>query len=261
MKACVTGATGFVGAHVVRALVERGDDVRAAYRDRARLERLGGLDVETVRADALDRKALRRAAKGCDVLFHAAGLVASSPARRVWEANAMSARVAVEAAAGAGVPRVVLTSSVAAIGPVPAGEVGSEDDLYRGGGLGLTYADAKHEGEAEALAAAARTGVELVIVNPCYVLGVPLDRSYPGETSARTVANYMRGRLPAVVDGETDIVDVEDVAAGHLQAAERGTPGERYVLGGHAIEWVDLIDRIAHISGVSKPLMVIPREV
>src|SRR4051812_8972586 len=146
MKACVTGATGFVGAHVVRALVERGDDVRAAYRDRARLERLGGLDVETVRADALDRKALRRAAKGCDVLFHAAGLVASSPARRVWEANAMSARVAVEAAAGAGVPRVVLCSSVAAIGPVPAGEGGSGGDLYPGGGAGGTYARAQHPG-------------------------------------------------------------------------------------------------------------------
>jgi dihydroflavonol-4-reductase len=156
---------------------------------------------------------------------------------------------------------VVLTSSVAAIGPVRAGEVGSEDDLYRGGGLGLTYADAKHEGEAEALAAAARMDVELVIVNPCYVLGVPVDRSYPGETSARTVANYMRGRLPAVVDGETDIVDVEDVAAGHLLAAEKGKPGERYVLGGHAIDWVDLIDRIAHISGVRRPLVVIPREV
>src|SRR4051794_30692585 len=158
MKACVTGATGFVGAHVVRALVERGDDVRAAYRDRARLERLGGLDVGRVRADALDGKALRRAVRGCDVLFHAAGLVASSPARRVWEANAMSARVAVEAAAGAGVPRVVLTSSVAAIGPVPAGEVGSEDDLYRGGGPGVASARAKDEGEARAPGAAAPLG-------------------------------------------------------------------------------------------------------
>ena len=118
-----------------------------------------------------------------------------------------------------------MTSSVAGIGPAPPGETGTEEDFYRGGGLGLAYPDAKHEGEAEALAAGARHGVEVVIVNPSYVFGVPVDRSAPGETSTRMIGNYLRGRLPAVVDGETNVVDVRDVAKGHLLAAERGRSG------------------------------------
>jgi dihydroflavonol-4-reductase len=258
--ACVTGATGFIGAHVARLLSERGDRVRVTYRDRARLDRLSGLDVEPVKADILDRGAMRRAAKGAEVLFHAAGYVASRPVRRVWDVNALGPRIAVEAAAAEGVGRVVLTSSVGGIGPAPPGKVGDEHDVYWAGGLGLTYPAAKHEGETEALAAGARLGVEVVIVNPSYVLGVPVDRSQPGETSTRTIAHYMRGRLPAVVDGDTNLVDVEDVAAGHLLAAERGKPGERYVLGGHNLRWVDLIDGVAELSGVHHPVAVIPVE-
>jgi dihydroflavonol-4-reductase len=194
-------------------------------------------------------------------VFHTAGFVGANPPARVWEVNALSPRIVVEAAAAEDVRRVVLTSSVAGIGPVPWGEVGTEDEVYRGGGLGMTYADAKHEGEAEALAAAARLGIELVIVNPSYVFGPPVDRSQPGETSTRAIGNYMLGRLPAVVDGQINVVDVHDVASGHLKAAERGAPGERYVLGGHDITWVELIERVAEISGVHHPLAVMPTEV
>jgi dihydroflavonol-4-reductase len=155
---------------------------------------------------------------------------------------------------------VVVTSSVAGIGPAPPGEIGTEEDFYRGGGLGLAYPDAKHEGEAEALAAGARNDVEVVIVNPSYVFGVPVDRSAPGETSTRMIGNYMRGRLPALVDGDTNVVDVRDVAKGHLLAAERGTPGERYVLGGHDTGWASLFERVAELSGVRHPLLVLPTE-
>ena len=260
MKVCLTGSTGFVGGHVARLLVEQGHDLRVTYRDGRRLERLADVDVEAVKADVLDRAAMRRAAKDVDVLFHCAGVVGARPAERVWEVNAVAPRVAVEAAAAGGVGRVVLTSSVAGIGPAAPGEVGDERDVYRSGELGLTYVDAKHEGEAEALAAGARLGVEVVIVNPSYILGPPLDRSQPGETSTRTVGNYLRGRLPAVVDGHTNIVDVRDVAKGHLLAAERGRPGERYVLGGHNRSWVEVIDRVAELSDVRHPLLVIPPE-
>jgi dihydroflavonol-4-reductase len=149
---------------------------------------------------------------------------------------------------------------VAGIGPAPPGETGTEDDPYRGGGLGLAYPDAKHEGEGEALAAGVRLGVEVVIVNPSYVFGVPVDESVPGETSTRMIGNYLRGRLPALVDGETNVVDVRDVAKGHIRAAERGRPGERYVLGGHDTRWVDLFERVAELSGVRHPLLVLPRE-
>src|SRR3954470_110307 len=150
---CVTGATGFIGGHVAQ-LQSRKGSVRVTYRDEERLERLHELDVEPVRADTLDRSALRRAFRGCELVYHTAGYVGSRPAQRVWEVNALGPRIAVEAAAAEDVRRVVVTSSVAGIGPAPPGEVGSEDLVYRASGL--TYADAKHEGESEALAAGAR---------------------------------------------------------------------------------------------------------
>ena len=260
MTVCITGATGFIGAHVANLAAEAYGPPRITYRDDGRLARLGGLEVEAVKADVLDRAALRRAFRGCDTVFHAAGLVGSRPPERVWQVNALAPRLAVEAAAAEDVRRVVVTSSVAGIGPAPAGRPGTEEDLYSGWGLGLTYPDAKHEGESEALAAGARLGVEVVVVNPSYVFGAPVDRSQPGETSTRMIANYMRGRLPAVVDARTNVVDVRDVAKGHLLAAEHGRPGERYVLGGHDVAWVDLLKRVAELSGLHHPLMVLPRE-
>ncbi len=151
---------------------------------------------------------------------------------------------------------MVLTGSVAGIGPVEPGETGDEEEVYRGASLNLTYADAKHEGEAEGLAAGARLGVEVVSVNPSYVLGPPVDPSFPGETSTRTIANYLRGRLPAVVDGEVDIVDVRDVAAGHAAAASDGHPGRalrsrrpRRALGGVAGAGGRAVGRASPVPG------------
>ena len=259
MKVCVTGATGFVGAHVAAALAERGDDVRVTFRDRARLARLGDVDCEPLRADILDPEAMRRAMRGVDVAFHTAGMVASRPVETVFRVNAVAPRVAVEAAAAEGVRRVVVTSSVAGLGPASRGEVADERQVYRGG-LGLTYADAKHEGEQEALAAGERHGVEVVVVNPSYVLGVPVDQNQPGETSTRTVGNYLLGRLPLVVAGAANFVDVRDVAAGHLLAAEDGAAGERYVLGGHNLSWVEFIDRLARLSRIRRRVLVVPPE-
>ncbi|HEX8051791.1 MAG TPA: NAD-dependent epimerase/dehydratase family protein [Thermoleophilaceae bacterium] len=257
----VTGATGFVGGHVARLLAERGDQVRVTFRDPARLDRLAGLEVETVRADVLDRASMRRAMRGCDLVFHTAGFVGSRPLDRLWQVNALAPRIVVEAAAAEGVGRVVHTSTVAAIGTAAHGEAADESHVYRGGEFGLAYGDSKHEGELEALATGARHGVEVVVVNPSYVLGVPVDPTQAGETSTRVIGNFLAGRLPAVVDAATNIVDVEDVAAGHLLAAESGVPGERYILGGYNLTWVELIDRLAVESGVERPLVVLPREV
>jgi len=258
MRAVVTGATGFVGGHVARLLAERGDEVTVTYRNPERLSRLRELDVREAKADVLDRGGLRRAMRDADIVFHTAGFVGSKPADRVWKMNALAPRLVVEAAAAEGVPRVIVTGSVAAIGPAPEGEMAEEHHVYRGGDG--AYADAKHEGEAEAFAAGARLGVEVISVDPSYVLGVPVDRSQAGETSTRIVANYLLGRLPAVVDGGTNIVDVEDVARGHLLAAEKGVPGERYILGGVNMGWVEVIDRIAELSGVHRPIVVLPVE-
>jgi dihydroflavonol-4-reductase len=256
----VTGATGFVGAHVARALVERGDSVRAGYRNPKRLDRLGGLEVEPVKGEILDLKAMRKAMRGCDTVFHVAGFVGSQPVGKVWELNQRGPLVAVEAASMEDVKRVVLTSTISAVGTAN-GSPADEENPYPEEGLGLVYADSKRGGEREALAAGERLGVEVVVVNPAYVLGVPVDRSQPGETSTRIVGNYLRGRLPAVLDASINFVDVEDVADGHLLAAERGLPGERYILGGHNRPWAELIDMVAHASGVHHALLVVPTEV
>src|SRR5215218_97659 len=155
MKVCVTGATGFVGAHVARALAERGDEVRVAYRNPDKLDALKGVSFKRTKADVLDFKALRRAVKGSEVLFHTAGYVGSSPAERVWRLNAHAPVNAVEAAAAEGVKRVVVTSTISAIGPAN-GRLADERTEYPENWTGLAYPDSKHEGEREALEAGER---------------------------------------------------------------------------------------------------------
>jgi dihydroflavonol-4-reductase len=258
MKVCVTGATGFIGANVAERLVAAGHEVRVTVRDRRRLRALEGLEVEPVQANVLDRRALRRAFAGAELVFHTAGLVASRPVSEVWRVNAVAPRLAVEAAARAGVKRVVVTSSVGALGPARGGRAANEQNPWPEDGTGLTYTDAKHEGELAALDAGERLGLEVVAVNPAYVLGPALNRSLAGETSTRIVANYLRGRLPAIVDSYTNVVDVGDVAEGHLLAARKGRAGERYVLGGDNLRWSEVIDRVAKLSGVHHPLLILP---
>jgi dihydroflavonol-4-reductase len=261
MRVCVTGATGFLGAHVAARLVERGDQVRVTVRDHRRIEALAGRDLEVVDADVLDRRSMRRALDGCDTLFHTAGMVASRPRRQVWRVNAVGPRIAVETAAECGVRRVVVTSSVASIGPATGDQPATERNPYPERGTGLLYTDSKFEGERGAFAAGARLGIDVVSVCPSYVLGPALNRTRAGETSTRIVANYLRGRLPAIVDAYTNIVDVEDVAAGQVLAEERGRAGERYILGGENMPWSEVIERVARISGVRHPVLVLPPEI
>lgn len=257
MNVCVTGATGFVGAHVTRALAARGDQVRVAYRNPDRLGALKGVDFRRAKTDVLDYRAMRRAVRGAEVLFHVAGYVGSTPSERVWRLNAHAPVVAVEAAAAEGLRRVVVTSTISAIGPAD-GEPADEETEYPEDWLDLSYPDSKHEGELAALDAGERHGIEVVVVNPAYVLGVPVNREQPGETSTRTIGNYLRGRLPAVLDAPMNFVHVEDVARGHLLAADRGRAGERYILGGANLTWPQLVQRVATLADVRNPVMVLP---
>jgi dihydroflavonol-4-reductase len=261
MKACVTGATGFLGAHLTHLLRHHGAEVKVTYRDRSRLDALTGVGVRRAKADINDYRALRRAFKGSEVVFHTAGYVGSRPTDLAWRINAEAPLVVVEAAAAAGCRRVVVTSSISAVGLPSDGHSADERTEYPDEWLGLTYPDSKHEGERVALGAAERHDIEVVVVNPGYVLGVPRDRESLREISARTVGNYLRGRLPAVIGAPMNFVDVEDVAAGHILAAERGRAGERYILGGHNTTWPALIDRVAELSGIHHPVAVLPREI
>ena len=250
----VTGATGLVGSHVTRALVERGDRVRVTVRPRSRLDNLDGLDVEHVHADVLDRRQVRRAMTGVTRLFHVAGhtsLRASADA--IFRVNVDGTRIVMEEALRAGVQRVVHTSSIAAIGPAPRGSTADETQVFRAGRFGLPYVSSKHEAEREALHLAA-AGLPVVIVNPAHVFG----RGDLYRSSTELVRRFLRREIPAFVDGALCVVDAEDVAQGHLLAEERGTVGERYILGNRNFTLDRLFADLGRLSGVEPPALKLP---
>lgn len=253
-RCLVTGATGLVGSHVVRALLERGDEVRAVARSQSRLDNVEALDVEVVRADILDRRAVRRAMAGADRVFHVAGLT-SLRARRetAFRVNVEGTRIVLAEALRAGVERVVHTSSVAAIGPAPAGTTVDEKQDFDAGRYGIPYVDSKHAAEIEALRMVVR-GLPVVIVNPGHVLG----RGDVYRSSTELVRRFLRREIPAYVDGTLNIVDARDVAEGHLLAETAGRPGERYILGGRNFTLDRLFADLGRISGVEPPAVKLP---
>ncbi len=249
----LTGATGFIGSHVARALVERGDRVRITVRDESDTRQLAGLDLEAVRCDVLDGRAVRRALKGVDKVFHAAGMTSVRPADadRLFEVNVGGTAVVMEECLRAGVERVVLTSSAAALGPAPCGETADEEQLFTAAKLGIPYVNSVHEAEATAMRLAAQ-GLPLVCVNPAATFG-------PGDihvTSTRLVRSFLLGNVPAYAGGALNIVDVRDVAQGHLQADALGQIGERYILGGRNYTFDRLFADLGRLSGVAAPVKV-----
>jgi dihydroflavonol-4-reductase len=250
----VTGSTGLVGSHVTRLLVERGDDVRVTVRDRSRTENIDPLDVERVTCDIHDRRALRRALRGVDRLFHIAGATSLRASREtLFRAHVDGTRTVLEEALRAGVARVVHTSSVAAIGPAPRGSTADEKQPFSAGGLDVPYAHAKREAEAEAFRVAAM-GLPVVVVCPSHVFGAgDVYRS-----STELVLRFLRRQIPAYVDGALNIVDALDVARGHLLADELGAPGERYILGNRNFTLDRLFADLGRLSGVEPPALKLP---
>ncbi|MSO41238.1 MAG: NAD-dependent epimerase/dehydratase family protein [Solirubrobacterales bacterium] len=251
----VTGGTGFIGSHLVRALARRGDELRLLLRERSDASPLEGIEFERVAGDIVDRDSVARAMKGVDRVFHVAGRTSlrRSARERVFEVNVEGTRNVLEAALRAGAERAVFTSSTAAIGPAQPGETADENQPYSGGPLGIPYVDSKHEGELVATRVAAR-GLPVVIVNPSFVLG-PDD---PTGTSNQLVTRLLRRRIPAYVDGALNVVDVRDVAQGHLLADERGHEGERYILAGRNFTLGRLFADLARIGGVPPPPLRLP---
>ena len=218
MTTLVTGATGLIGSHVTRRLVQRGDSVRALVRDQSPLGQLDGLEIELAHGDVLDRRSVRRAMRGVQRVFHVAGLTSlRASADTTFAVNVGGTRIVLEEALRAGVARVVHTSSVAAVGPAPRGSTADEQQVFRAGGYGLPYVNAKHEAEVEALRMAAR-GLPVVVVNPAHVFGAG-DRH---RSSTELVRRFLCGQILAYVDGALNIVDADDVASGHLLADEQG---------------------------------------
>jgi dihydroflavonol-4-reductase len=255
-KTLVTGGSGFLGSHLVRALAARGDELRLLARRSSRLDHLEGLEFERATGDVTDRRAVRRAIKGADRVFHVAGRTSLRAADReaVFATNLRGARVVFEAALEEGVKRLVHTSTAGAIGVAKAKGVADETTSFEIGHLGLAYVNSKHEAELEAFRLAAH-GLPVVIVNPSFVLG-PDD---PSRTSMGLVRRFCLGQIPAYVDGALNVVDVRDVAEGHLLADAKGEVGERYILAGRNFTFDRLFADLSRISGIEPPPLKLPK--
>ncbi len=220
-------------------------------------EPLEGLEVDRVLADVNDRRAMRRALKGVGTLYHAAGVTSLRATREeCFRVNVEGTRVVLGEALKAGVSKAVLTSSVSALGPAPAGLTADETQVDGLAGLGFAYPESKAEAEVQALRIAAR-GLPLVVVMPGQVFGAGDWR----RSSTDVVRRFMRREIPAYVDGTLCIVDANDVAEGHILAAELGEPGERYILGGRNFTLTRLFADLGRLSGVEPPSLKLPTSV
>jgi dihydroflavonol-4-reductase len=249
----VTGGTGFLGRAIVERLLREGERVKALARSEGSASALRALGAEPVRGDVLDLEALTAAMRDCGVVYHAAGANAfclRDPAP-LFDVNVNGSRNAVRAAAGAGVRRVVYTSSAATLGEA-RGTVGSERSHHRGWFLS-NYERSKFQAERAVFACARETGVEVVSVNPASVQG-------PGRAtgSARLLLDYLNGRLKAVVDTRLSLVDIADCTDGHLFAAAKGKPGERYVLSGATLTVREGLALLARLAGVDRMPRALP---
>ncbi len=254
-RALVTGATGFIGSAVCRALCAAGCRVRALHRPTSSLEVLQGLPVQRVEGDILMPETLAEAMREVDWVFHAAARADywRRPAQEVVQVAVEGTRNVVQAARQAGVRRLVLTSSLAAMGVPLAGELLTERHTFNLPPRRFPYGYAKRQAELEALQVAGEA-LEVVIVNPSVVLG-PGDRNL---VSSSMVLEAARGRGFFWTEGGVNVVHVEDVAAGHLAAARRGRPGERYILGGENVSYRELFTALAEIVGRPPPRLRLP---
>jgi dihydroflavonol-4-reductase len=256
MDTLVTGGTGFIGANVARELVAAGATVRVLARPGGDRRALAGVKVEIVEGDLLDRASVRRALGGVRSVYHVAAdyrLWTPDPAM-LYRTNVDGTRVVLEAAAEAGVTRVVHTSSVGAVGIPEDGRPGTEDTPVTLADMVGHYKRSKFLAEQVAVEFA-RRGLPVVVVNPSAPIG-PWDVK-PTPTG-QMIVDFMRGRMLASVDTGLNIVHVRDVARGHLLAAERGTPGERYILGHRDLSLVDIFGILAEITGRRAPRFRVP---
>lgn len=256
MTVLVTGASGFVGAAVVRRLLAEGAGVRVLLRATSDPRNLEGLDVERTIGDLTDRASLERAVAGCESLFHVAAdyrLWIPDP-DRMMAANVAGTVNLLTAAAEAGVRRIVYTSSVAVLGLKAGGPADESTPSTLTDMIGA-YKQSKFLAEQAARQLVTDHGLPCVIVNPSTPIGPGDVRPTP---TGRLVVEAARGRMPAIVDTGLNVVHVEDVAEGHLLAHEHGEIGERYLLGGDNMTLFDIVSLAARETGKGPPRLRLP---
>src|SRR5262252_2783561 len=256
MRVFVTGGTGFVGANVIRALLSSGHEVRALIRTGSNLKNLENLPIERVGGDLSNKTILRDAMGDCDALAHVAAHYSlwRADADSLYRANVEGTANVLEAAADAGVARVVYTSSVAALGVPAPGLIADESLQTTVDELVSEYKKSKFLAEQEALRRAA-AGQHIVVVNPSTPIG-PYDLK-PTPTG-EIVLRFLNRQMPAYVDTGLNLIDVEDVAQGHILALERGRPGERYILGNKNVTLKEMLDMLAAVTGLKAPTIRVP---
>jgi len=257
MKVLVTGATGFIGGAVVRALVHRGIDVRVLARAGADLQNLQGLTVERIEGDLLDQASLRKLLAGCRQLYHVAAhyaLWAKDPAI-FYDVNVTGTKTLLEAARDIGTERIVYCSTIGAIGLPPGGGLGTEETPVSLEQMAGHYKRSKYLAEQEVFTLA-KAGLPVVIVNPSAPVGASDVKPTP---TGQVIVDFMKGRMPAYIETGMNIVDVDDVAAGHLLAMEKGRIGERYILGNANLMLREVFEILSRLTGVKMPSMKLPR--
>ncbi len=256
MRVLLTGATGFIGSHILRALTDRGDAVRCLARDPARLAAPEGADVEVVEGDLRQATTVARAVAGCRTVYHCAAdyrLYVRRPAD-LYESNVDGTHNVLAAAAAHGVERVVYTSSVGALGRNADGTPADEDTPVTLENMVGHYKRSKFLAERVADEWFAR-GLPVVIVNPSTPVG---EGDVRPTATGRMILDFINGQVPAYVDTGLNLIDVRDVAAGHLLAAEKGRPGEKYILGHRNMSLREIYRSLAAIAGLSEPRVRLP---
>ncbi len=261
MTTLVTGATGFIGGNLARALWARGEDVRALVRPSANDLAIRETGVAQVPGDLLDSESLRRAAKGCETVYHCAATYSfwSPRPREVYRSNVSGTVNLLDAARRAGVRRVVFTSSVSTIGIPENGSLdperlGTEEMPPRPALLIGDYKQSKYATEQIALAAN-DAEMEVVVVNPCAPIG---EWDVKPTPTGQIPLSFARGKAPGYIATGMNLVDVADVAAGHILAMEHGIPGERYILGCRNLTLKEIFDILSRITGRRAPNIRIP---
>ena len=257
MKVLVTGATGFIGGAVVRALVHRGIDVRVLARAGADLQNIQELTVERAEGDLRDPASLCKSLTGCRQLYHVAAhyaLWAKDPSI-FYEVNVTGTKNLLEAARDVGTERIVYCSTIGAIGLPPGGGLGTEKTPVSLEQMAGHYKRSKYLAEQEVLKLA-KAGLPVVIVNPSAPVGAGDVKPTP---TGQVIVDFMKRRMPAYIETGMNIVDVDDVAAGHLLAMEKGRIGERYILGNKNLMLREVFEILSRLTGIKAPTIKLPR--
>ncbi len=258
MRILITGASGFVGAAVLRKLIEHGHEARVLVRTGSSRANLEGLPVKVVVGDLRDRQSLEHAVRTCEALYHVAAdyrLWAKDP-QELYHTNVTGTRNIVLAAVDAGVRRIVYTSSVATLGLHLDGVPADEETPVSLDHMIGHYKRSKFLAEQEITRLVSEQGLPVVIVNPSTPIG---PRDVKPTPTGRIISDAATGRMPAYVDTGLNVVHVDDVAEGHLLAFERGRIGERYILGGHNMTLRQILECVASITGGKPPRIRLPQ--